>query len=180
MSAERSAAPAMDMEKLERLYISYKQPMYHAALRILRQPCDAEDAVHDTFVKIMGHLDKLCPEDECKTRGFLVVAAERTAIDHYRRRKRLGAVSLDCLPEQSAACGARDMDDWICIYLAFFLLPTPYATLLWLRYFHGYTDTEISIFLSISEPNVRKRISRAKSRLHTLLEERRFLPRFSA
>ena len=33
-----TAAPATDAEKLEWLYTTYKQPMYHAALRILRHP----------------------------------------------------------------------------------------------------------------------------------------------
>lgn len=79
-----TAAPATDAEKLEWLYNTYKQPMYHAALQILRHPYDA-------FVKVMGHLDKLRPEDESKTRCFLVVAAENATIDHYRRKNRWGA-----------------------------------------------------------------------------------------
>lgn len=166
-----TAAPATDAEKLEWLYTTYKQPMYHAALRILRHPYDAEDAVHDAFVKVMGHLDKLRPEDESKTRCFLVVTAENAAIDHYRRKKRWGAAPLDCLPQHTVDSGARDMDGWICIHLAFSTLPPAYATLLWLRYFHGCTDGEISHVLCISVSNVRKRISRAKLRLRCLLPD---------
>ena len=41
-----------DRSKFERLYIEYRDVMYHVAYKILNNEQDAEDAVHQAFVKI--------------------------------------------------------------------------------------------------------------------------------
>ena len=38
-----------EKRKFERLYHQYRQTMYYAAFRILKEPHDAEDAVHQAF-----------------------------------------------------------------------------------------------------------------------------------
>ena len=42
-----------DGHRFERIYERYRNLMYHVAYRILRNPQDAEDAVHQAFVSII-------------------------------------------------------------------------------------------------------------------------------
>ena len=65
-----------DKRKFERLYIAYKQTMYYVANRILKDSYAAEDAVHQAFLRIINHLEKIDESDCRKTKAFLVVVTE--------------------------------------------------------------------------------------------------------
>ena len=84
-----------DRNKFEIVYQQYKSLMYYVAYRILREERDAEDAVHNAFVRIAEHIDKISEPVCPKTRAFVVLIVERTAINEYnhqrrRRRRRWG------------------------------------------------------------------------------------------
>ena len=69
--------------KLERLYNKYKNEMFYAANNILQDRQLAEDAVHQTFIKIYDILYKI-DENNCrKTRNFLVIICRNISIDMY-------------------------------------------------------------------------------------------------
>lgn len=76
-----------DKDKFERLYLNYRQTMFYAANRILHDTHLAEDAVHQAFLRVIDHLDKINENDGHKTRAFLVVIVEHLSIDLYRKRK---------------------------------------------------------------------------------------------
>ena len=59
--------------KLERLYMKYKNVMFYVANNILHDKFLAEDAVHQTFIKIYDLLYKINENDCRKTRNFLVI-----------------------------------------------------------------------------------------------------------
>ncbi len=48
-----------DRDKFERIYIQYRNLMYHVAYGILGNHFDAEDAVHQAFVAIIRNLQKI-------------------------------------------------------------------------------------------------------------------------
>ncbi len=159
-----------DKRKFERIYLAYKQTMFYAANRILKNHHASEDAVHQAFLRIVDKLDKI-NEHEChKTRAFLVVITEHIAIDLYRKRKRENMTSLmemepymtnDSFPEDEAN------DE---VSSAILKLPLNYSTVLRLKFSQGYNDAEIAEILNITHENVRKRISRAKKKLADLLQ----------
>lgn len=47
---------ADDRTRFESLYLAYRGLMYHVAYHILKNPQDAEDAVHQSFVKLAEHM----------------------------------------------------------------------------------------------------------------------------
>lgn len=155
--------------KFEKLYLEYRQTMYCAAFRILQDVHEAEDAVHQAFLKIIGHLEKINENDCHKTRAFLVIVVENAAIDIYRRRKKGGAVSFEEIGPVLA--GNEDAGHNNAIIRAICRLPAAYSTVLRLKYSHGYENEEIAAILNISEENVRQRLSRGKKKLALLLEE---------
>ena len=83
-----------DKSKFEAIYNKYRQLMFVAANRILKNQYDAEDAVHQAFVSIIDNLSKVkevnCPE----TRSYVVIITENKAIDIIRSRKRLAGEDL--------------------------------------------------------------------------------------
>lgn len=48
-----------DKELITQLYNTYKQFMYNISMSILGKREDAEDAVQDSFVRIIDNLDKI-------------------------------------------------------------------------------------------------------------------------
>lgn len=161
-----------DKSKFEIIYDSYKNLMFYTANRILGDTRDSEDVVHQSFVKIIGVLEKIS-EPKCpQTRALVVTITERTAIDLYRRRKRHTVLSLDeelvNVPSAEALEGAGRSP----FAAAMAALPTKYRQFLLLKYDCGYSETEIAGLLSMTEANVHKTIQRAKAKLGSILEER--------
>lgn len=160
-----------EKRKFERIYLSYKQTMFYAANRILKNTHTAEDAVHQAFLRIINLLEKINESNCHKTRGFLVTITENIAIDIYRKQKRENTLSYDEL-EVYVANNTSPQDEMTDeVSSAIEKLPLNYATVLRLKFSQGYNDSEIALMLDITEDNVRQRISRAKKKLAQLLQE---------
>lgn len=160
-----------DKRKFERIYLAYKQTMFYAANRILKNHHSSEDAVHQAFLRIVDNLDKINETDRHKTRAFLVVIVEHIAIDIYRKRKRENMVSFDELEIYIADDTCLEDEVIDLVSLAILKLPVNYSTVLRLRFSQGYNNSEIAEILDITQENVRQRISRAKKKLSELLQE---------
>lgn len=93
-----------DRNKFEIVYEQYKNLMYYVAYRILREERDAEDAVHNAFVRIAEHIEKISEPVCPKTRAFVVLIVERTAINEYNRQRRRRGLPLE--EEALGASGA--------------------------------------------------------------------------
>ena len=159
-----------EKRKFERIYLAHRQIMYYAAFRILKDVHEAEDAVHQAFLRIIDRLDKINDAECHKTRAYLVVITESAAIDIYRKRKQARIVSYEELEVYISSNMESDYEEKDAIIRAINKLPVNYSVVLRLRYSHGHTDAEIASLLKISEENVRQRISRAKKKLNQLLE----------
>lgn len=154
-----------ERSKLERLYEKYKDLMFYAANQILRNPSDAEDAVHEAFLSILQNLDKISDIESQKTRGFVVIIVERKAIDILRRRRRTAEVPLDENALVKAAPEPAGLEE------AIGKLPAHYRNVLTLKYVSGFSTGEIAKMLGITPSGVSKLLSRAKTELRTILEE---------
>lgn len=84
-----------DRNKFEIVYQQYKSLMYYVAYRILREERDAEDAVHNAFVRIAEHIEKISEPVCPKTRAFVVLIVERTAINEYNHQRRRRGLPLE-------------------------------------------------------------------------------------
>ncbi|MBO5340666.1 MAG: RNA polymerase sigma factor [Oscillospiraceae bacterium] len=161
-----------DKTTFEVIYHTYKNLMFYVAQRILNNEHDAEDVVHQSFLKIIDILEKI-DEPVChKTRSLVVIIVERTALDLYRKRKRSQAVPLDegyeglSMPTQAENMAQEDS-----FARAMAALPTRQRQVLLLKYDWGYSNREIAALLSMEEANVRKTIQRAKEALAAALRE---------
>ena len=152
--------------KFETVYHQYRGLMYYVAYRILNNPSDAEDAVHDAFVAIAKHIqnisDPVCP----KTQSYVVTIVENKAIDLYRRKQRRGALPLEETEELSVS-PQEPMGLAECILK----LPPNYRQVILLKYHQGLSCKEIAALLGMSLPAVQKLDQRAKEKLRQLAEK---------
>lgn len=161
-----------DKSKFEIIYNEYRNLMYHTANKILMNPSDAEDTVHQAFLRIIEILEKI-QEPKCpQTRSLVVIIVERKAIDLYRSRKRRTAVSID---EENVNVPAyseiESFSERSAVAKAIAMLPTRYRELILLKYDNGFSEHEIAEMLSMSDANVKKTMQRAKAKLASVLKE---------
>ena len=151
---------------LEHLYTAYRNAMYWAAFNILHHEQDAEDAVHQAFLSIHKHLDKLgtsSPESLC---AFVVTVAQNKAIDMLRLRSKRSECPLDT----DILIKAEDSFPTFSSPLA--KLEPRYRQVLMLRYLYGYSVKESAQIMNLSSPALRKLTERAKNQLRNILNEK--------
>lgn len=156
-----------EKSKFEQLYLEYRGLMFHVAYEILHNQQDAEDAVHQAFVKIAENMHKIddprCP----KTRGYVVTIVENKTIDQYRKQRKHPTVEY--LEEIQGIQVPYEGDNGLtkCILK----LPARYREMILLRYHYGYSVREIAKIMGISLPAAIKLDQRAKGKLKQLCAE---------
>jgi RNA polymerase sigma-70 factor (ECF subfamily) len=85
--------------RFERDALQYLDQLYSAALRMTRNPADAEDLVQETYAKAYGSFHQFSEGTNLK--AWLYRILTNTFINTYRKRQRE--------PQQS---GAEDIEDW--------------------------------------------------------------------
>ena len=154
----------MEHTKIVQLFETYSEDVFRLALSYLHNKQDAEDAVHNAFVKIAENIKKVDDPLSKKTRSYIVTIIETKAIDIYRKKQRHPEV-----PISEEDIGIH-FDYTNCGDLAKCIsqLPSQYRAVLTLKYRHGYNNREIAKILTISEHNAIKIDQRAKAKLREL------------
>ena len=75
-----------DAERFERDALPYLDQLYRGALRMTRNPADAEDLVQETFVKAFAKFDSFTEGTNLK--AWLYRIMTNTFITSYRKRQR--------------------------------------------------------------------------------------------
>ena len=156
-----------DKTKFTQLYDTYRNVMFSVAYRILQNPQDVEDAVHQAFVSILQNLNKIKAVDAPATKAYVMIIAERKAIDMLRMNSR--CVSSDEIETMPGIDIPLPGDHGLADAMA--QLPAKYRQLLLLRFDQGYTTKEIAQLLEMEPDTVQKSIWRAKQMLKKALSD---------
>jgi len=150
------------------LYDLHYRRIYNTCLRIIGDPLDAEEAMHDVFLKLFDHLDDL--QDEKAFYSWSRSIAVRTSIDRVRRKNPV-FVPIDQLPiadeepdeemELSIETVKRELNR----------LPDGYRIVLSMRLFDECEFEEIAKTLQIKESTVRSQYVRGREKLAKRLRE---------
>lgn len=155
-----------DSSKFELLYQNYKASMFKIANAILKDAYLAEDAVHQSFIKIIKNLHKIDDVFSNKTRALIVIIVRNTAIDIYRRRKRNYAFSLEEMASEPIDDNMTP-PEFVISEESFELMKTNISNMP-----QKYSsNAEIAQLLNISNENVRHRLHRAKKMLIERMRE---------
>lgn len=148
--------------------------MFHAALNILRDSQLAEDAVHESFIRLTKNLHKIDEDNHSKTYKFLIVICRNVSLDIIKRKSSLNLSEL----HENIVDDSKDMDEIIIndetfnrVLKGIKTLIPEYQSVILLKYSHHLTNDEIAKFLEVSTDLVRKRIERAKKQLSNLLSK---------
>ena len=156
-----------DRSKFEQLYLEYRGLMFHVANKILHNEQDAEDMVHQAFLKVAENIEKIGDPKCPKTQGYIVTIAENKAIDLYRRRQKRQVVELsDDLPGVTAIYEGENT-----LAACILKLPARYREVILLRYYQGYSVKEVAAILGLSLSAASKLNQRAKNRIRELYEK---------
>lgn len=159
--------------KAERLYYIHRNIMFQEAFEIL-QDCDlAADAVSESFMRILHHLDDIDLNNAEKTRNFLKVICRNVAIDIYRKNKReeelVFSSAVNFLPPKSPEDILLDRESFNKIVNIIDHMDNIYKDVLILSRIHNLRTEDIAILLGISPDAVTKRLQRAKAEIKTKL-----------
>lgn len=157
-----------DTEKIGLLYELYENDMYRVCISILGDSYLAEDALHDSFLKLIRRRGSITDPMSDKCKRFAMKTAKNTAIDMYRRRKR-EINYYEGIPEEDIASGFNVED----VYMTLIEPEKELIASLGVKYrnvvecicVQGLNTKETAAVLMISEPCVRKRLERARRML---------------
>jgi RNA polymerase sigma-70 factor, ECF subfamily len=125
---------------------------------------DSEDIMQEVFLKAFTKIHTL--RDDGRARTWLLQIARRMCIDYHRSRSTIQAISEDT-PDDSKA-----EDEQIKrLHQAISKLPDGYREPITLYYLNGQSCRDVARTLGIREDAVRRRLVRARLRLHELLSE---------
>lgn len=166
-----------DRNTIEDLYQNYHRMMLYIAKGILKDQEKAEDAVSQTFLKIIDNLQKFSFQDCNKTRGLIGILVKGICYDMLRSENRREQIPLE---ESDLLGDLKDVpyeklvseEGYRTILSEISELSEKLSSVLNLKYVYGYSDREIAELLNISQENVRVRLYRAKTALLQKLTER--------
>lgn len=176
------ALRAGDRAEFARLVETYSTLIYRLAIKMLKDPQDAEDALQETFLKAYKHLPNFDGRSSLSTWLYRIAANE--ALMMLRRRKG-NPVSIDEPDDDDLLQPPVQIIDWCCLpekelmsteartYMdqAVEALSPALRAVFVLRDIQGLSTQETADVLSLSEEAVKTRLSRARLRLRELLSE---------
>jgi RNA polymerase sigma-70 factor (ECF subfamily) len=164
-----------DEGALAELYDRYGRPAYGLALRIVRDPALAEDAVQEAFLTLW-RTAKSFRSDRAKPSTWILTLVHRRAVDVVRREERRRAAPLETSEEPEAYGPATDeeielTDRRRIVQEALRQLPDDQREALELAYYGGLTQSELAERLSVPLGTIKSRMFTGLRRLRDLLAE---------
>lgn len=148
----------------EEVYDSYAPIIYRLALSHTCNKEDAEDVVHEVFLKYMKHEKTL--KDEDHRRAWLIRVTINQSLDLGRRKQIRSYLPLEDIEEQASI--EPELPE---IYELLQGIPSKYRSIMVLHYLEGYSVGEIATMLKLSQSAVKMRLSRGRDNLKILMEK---------
>ena len=146
--------------RFEQIYLKYRGLMYRVADSILRNRQDAEDAVHNAFLRIIKHFKKFQTTPVEDLAPQVVVIARNEAISLLRKRK--GDAPLE--DWDGLAASSESVSDYHALVDSFTRLPQTYRAVM-----------EMKLLLGCSDGEIAAKLSRGRQLLRDIVEREGFL-----
>ena len=174
-----------DRAALEAVVDGVRNQIYHLALRMLWHPADAEDATQEILIRIVTHLGSFRGESAFSTWSYRVAAnylltmrkrrAEREELTFERFAEQLDAGLAPEAPGPAAEVENRLLVEEVklgCSQGMLLCLDRDHRLAYILGDVFGVTSQEAAEITGISPVAFRKRLSRARTRLHCFMDRK--------
>lgn len=159
-----------EKRRFEDIYQSYRSMMFHVAQGILHNRQDAEDAVHNAFLRIIQHFSRFQSAPTQDLAPLIAVIARNEAISLLRtKRDTLPLEDWDAFAQSTAS-----ITDYHALVDSFTRLPQTYRAVMELKLLWGYADGEIAEKLGLSKTAVSTRVSRGRQLLRDIVTREGF------
>jgi RNA polymerase sigma-70 factor (ECF subfamily) len=160
-----------DDRGFEILVRRYQGPVYHVALRMVRDPEEARDLAQTVFLKIYQHLDGYDPAQRFYSWMYRIAIHE--ALNHLRRHGRTEPMDGDTAsPRPDPERLALEADVSRVVQEALMTLPAHERAVVVLRHFAELSYQEIAEAVGVPEKTVKSRLFTGRQRLRERLERR--------
>ena len=155
---------------MDDLFSAYGRLAYGIALRVLRDPGLAEDAVQDAFLSIWKSA-RTYREERSSEASWVVMVVHRRAVDLVRRSERRSVEGVLFDEHAAPDVGFADPYEAARVRKALALLSAEERECVELAYYDGLTQTEVAERMAIPVGTVKSRTMRGLGRLRDLLVE---------
>ena len=156
---------------LDEIYRQYADICFSVALHVLRSPDDAQDCMHDVFVRVWQNKDAY-REERGSMRSFLIACVRNEALTRLRADARHRAIEArEATVEPSTEFEVADHVEAARVRRALNALPVEQRQALELAYFKSLTHREIATALGEPLGTIKSRLALALRRLARELGE---------
>jgi len=158
---------------MEAVIRKYREPLYFHARYIVKDHQEAYDVVQEVFIKAMRETRIF--DEEFKIKAWLFRVTSNLCFNQVRNRKRRGAI-LDTMMKPEAF-GAKQLESVFEgqqreeVLASLEELSDDHKKILLLRYYDDLSYAEIADVLQVKLGTVMSRLSRARMRLMTVMDE---------
>ncbi|MDO4564199.1 MAG: sigma-70 family RNA polymerase sigma factor [Clostridia bacterium] len=150
-------------EEIIAAYERHADMVYRIAYVYLKNKADTEDAVQNTFLKLMERRGAQFNSTEHEKAWLIVTVSNHCRNELRRRRKSL--VSL----KEELVVAPEDKGEHIAVLEAIMSLPDRCKTVIYLHYYEGYKTEEIARMLHRPGSTVRSQLSEGRRWLRNKL-----------
>lgn len=163
-----------DREKFNILYHTYRKRMLFTADSVLHNKEDAEDAVHDTFIKIARNMKSIGNPDSNETLSYVLKAAKNTAINLSKKNaignKHIQLEDVENISDGQFLEKLRIQENFEEVVEAIRSLNGTYRDVMFFHFVQGMKAKDIADLLGRSNSAVQQQIIRGKKKLLEILE----------
>lgn len=156
---------------IEFLYTEYKQIMYKTAVSILHNESDAEDAVHEAFLRVIKNISKFRRYSCNENVSYLVIIVRGIAFNMLSERNRTVELSDDIPSEEDVEAKTEISITYEQVVKNIESLSPTLKNVATLRWVNDLSSKEISELLDMNINTVRSSVSRARAILNKAHKE---------
>ena len=157
-----------DESAMEPLYTAIRPGVYAYALSLTRSIQDAEDVLHDAFLRICEAAGRYRPNG--RPLPWVLTIARNLALSRLREHGRADMLPYEDWEKLTARLPRVTAEDRLVLYAALYRLTAAERQIVVLSVIEGYTTREIAAIVGSPQGTISSKLFRAFKKMRTYLE----------